>query len=252
MPIGNLSGLVRQVVLASFICCLQVSVGYSMDSFSEAVYKNDITGMEAFLDAPEPIPNIDVRGINGKTALMIAARAGEMDLVSELLERGANPNSVNVNGGTPLMFAAISGNYLIIDELLGWGADVNATGSNGWNALMVASAKGFSDTVKRLLDSGADVNAADVYLWTPLHRAAYENRLSAVEALLRHEDVEVDFQDDHGATPLHHAAVMGHQKVVEKLLEAGADPLLQDSYGRIASDYARGGGHETLAGRLDT
>ncbi len=85
-------------------------------------------------------------------------------------------------------------------------------------------------------------------------RTTFDHNLSAlaVEVLLDHEDVEVDFQDDHGATPLHHAAVMGHQKVVEKLLQAGADPLLQDSYGRIASDYARGGGHETLADRLDT
>ncbi|MCY4051342.1 MAG: ankyrin repeat domain-containing protein [Gammaproteobacteria bacterium] len=252
MPIDNVLSFIRQVGLALFIYCIHVSSGIGLDSFSEAVYKNDITGMEAFLDNPESIPNIDVRGINGKTALMIAARAGELDMVKELLQRGANPNSANINGGTPLMFAAISGNTLIIDELLSWDAKVNATGSNGWNALMVASAKGFSDTVKRLLDYGADINAADVYLWTPLHRAAYENRLSAVEVLLDHEDIEVDFQDDHGATPLHHAAVMGHQKVVEKLLEAGADPLLQDSYGRIASDYARGGGHESLAERLDT
>ncbi len=241
----------RKVVLALLVYCLQVANGYSSDSFSEAVYRNDVTGMESFLVASASIPNIDVRGANGKTALMIAARAGDVDLVMELLKRGADPNTVNVNGGTPLMFAAISGNDVIVEELLVRGATVNATGSNGWNALMVASAKGFPDTVKRLLDSGADINAADVYLWTPLHRAAYENRILTVEALLRHEGVEVDFQDDHGATPLHLAAVRGHQEVVQKLLEAGADPLLQDSHGRVAEDYARGGGHESLALHLD-
>ncbi len=247
----NASGFLRQTGLALLICCLPVSTTYSWDSFSEAVNKNDVSDMEAFLAETEPIPDIDVRGANGKTALMIAARAGETDLVVELLERGANPNSTNVNGGTPLMFAAISGNDLIVKELLGRGAEVNAMGSNGWNALMVASAKGFPDTVKMLLDSGADINAADVYLWTPLHRAAYENRVLTVKVLLRHEGIEVDFQDDHGATALHHAAVRGHREIVETLLEAGADPLVKDSHGRVASDYARGGGHESLAIQLD-
>ena len=252
MPIeNNRPGFTYRVVPALLVYCLQVASGYSSDSFSEAVYRNDVMGMEAFLATPEPVPNIDVRGVNGKTALMIAARAGDVDLVMELLKRGANPNTVNINGGTPLMFAAISGNDLIVEELLGRGAAVNATGSNGWNALMVASAKGFSDTVRKLLDSGADINAADVYLWTPLHRAAYENRMLTVEVLLGHEGIKVDFQDDHGATPLHLAAVRGHQEVVEKLLEAGADPLLQDSNGRVAADYARGGGHESLATHLD-
>lgn len=224
---------------------------FSQDSFSEAVYRSDVKDMEAFLEARELILDIDVRGANGKTALMIAARAGATALVMELLERGADPNSVNANGGTPLMFAAISGNSLIVEELLGRGAKVNAAGSNGWNALMVASAKGYPETVEMLLDSGADINAADVYLWTPLHRAVYENRESTVAVLVRHEGIDVDFQDDHGAAALHHAAVKGHQRIVEILLEAGADPLLQDSYGRIAADYARGGGHELLAARLD-
>lgn len=231
--------------------CLCAAKADAWDTFSEAVYKNDVADMEAFLHAPDPIPDIDVRGANGKTALMIVARSGEADLVMELLERGADPNSENINGGTPLMFAAMSGSIPVVRALLDHGADVSATGSNGWDALMVASAKGHGDAVQMLLDHGADVNSADVYRWTPLHRAAYENRVSVVGILIRQEGVEIDFQDDQGATALHHAAAGGYREIVDMLLVAGSDPARRDLSGRTAAAYAEGSGHERLAHRLE-
>jgi hypothetical protein len=53
-------------------------------------------------------------------------------------------------------------------------------------------------------------------------------------------------------TPLMAAAAAGHERVVELLLECGADPARRDPNGRTAAFYARSAGHHHLAERLDT
>lgn len=55
----------------------------------------------------------------------------------------------------------------------------------------------------------------------PLHYAAAEGDLAAVERLLAAEDVSA--VDDEGWTPLHFAAQAAAPDVIERLLDAGAD-----------------------------
>jgi len=54
-----------------------------------------------------------------------------------------------------------------------------------------------------------------------------------------------------GNTALHKAACYGHTRVVELLLEAGADPRAKDNYGKTPSDLARQNGHPELAAMLE-
>ena len=56
---------------------------------------------------------------------------------------------------------------------------------------------------------------------SPLHYAAVDGDLIAVERLLATEDVNLP--DNNGWTPLHMAASTGSSDVVERLLTAGAD-----------------------------
>src|SRR5215204_6219314 len=55
-----------------------------------------------------------------------------------------------------------------------------------------------------------------------------------------------------GITPLMAAAAAGYEAVVEVLLACGADAAKRDARGRRAAAYACGGGHASLAKRLDT
>ena len=214
------------------------------DTFENAVAKNNITGIETYLDKAT---DIDYRGTNGKTALMIAAREGNKDLVDLLIERGADINAKNINDGTPLMFAAINGNPEIISMLIDAGAEANATGTNGWGALMVAVAKGHHYSAQLLLDAGADVNSVDIYLWTPLMRAAAESRTSVVSILLEADDINIGQKDDHGATALHHAAGNGNMEIVKLLLLQGSNPDMIDDLGRTPADYAIEKDHREMA-----
>ena len=61
-------------------------------------------------------------------------------------------------------------------------------------------------------------------------------------------DVDVNARRGDGATALHQAAMAGDRKLVDALLDRGADPTLRDHvYGGTAAGWAHAGGQEELA-----
>ena len=77
---------------------------------------------------------------------------------------------------------------------------------------------------------------------TPLHKAALHNKIEAVAALISH-GADVNAREEDGYTPLMWASYYGYAKVVEALLDAGADKELKATSGRregkTALDLAR-------------
>jgi ankyrin repeat protein len=214
------------------------------NTFKDAVRSNNLAIINKLIETTD---DLDQRGTNGKTALMLAAKAGDNALVKKLLEAGADSNAVNINGGTPIMFAAMSGDIGTLNSLIDAGVNISARGSNGWSALMVSSSKGYAEATRMILNAGADVNTTDVYLWTPLHRAVYENEIAVIEVLLEQNSLDIHRQDEHGATALHHAAANGNAEIVEMLIAKGANPTTEDFTGRIPATYALNSGHQSLA-----
>ncbi|MEO7716643.1 MAG: ankyrin repeat domain-containing protein [Capsulimonas sp.] len=52
---------------------------------------------------------------------------------------------------------------------------------------------------------------------------------------------------DIGLTPLHNAAMRGHEAIVRRLLELGADRAIRDEFGGTARDWANNAGHTEIA-----
>ena len=77
---------------------------------------------------------------------------------------------------------------------------------------------------------------------TPLHIAAYNNKIEAVAALISH-GADVNAREEDGETPLMRASRWGRAKIVEALLDAGADKELKATSGpregKTALDVAR-------------
>ena len=123
---------------------------------------------------------------DGATALHWAARHGDADLVTALVNAGANVRGTTTFGAfTPLHLAAERGAAPIVKTLLTAGSPVDARTSTGATALMLASAAGDAAAIAALLDKGADVNAKETdRLQTPLMFAAAANRLDAVTLLI--------------------------------------------------------------------
>lgn len=76
--------------------------------------------------------NVNYFDCDGRTALHVASicvqtSETQFEIVSCLLENGANPNISDNDGITPLIGAAYEGNYAVCELCLEWDADVNAS-----------------------------------------------------------------------------------------------------------------------------
>ena len=122
----------------------------------------------------------------GWTPLLIAVAEGNEEVVSVLIEGGANVDAKNRLGRTPLMFASDYGFESIARMLLENGANVDETASdeNGGTALIAASCKGHEAIVKLLLDFGADRDIRSNRGKTAL-MCAEEREISEVAGLLK-------------------------------------------------------------------
>ncbi|KAF5630512.1 ankyrin 1 [Fusarium sp. NRRL 52700] len=160
------------------------------------------------------------------TPLVAAARAGYKDIVTALLDKGANVNYAAPNDITPLMSAVLGNQATIAKTFIDAGADMTAVGANKkWNATHFAY--DFPDCMKVLVEAGADINALGPD-GTPFYLAAYFNQTKVVELLLEHKpDLETKCPDgdftDAGYTPLLCAASCGYNELLRLLLENGAD-----------------------------
>ncbi len=165
-----------------------------------------------------------MENLGGYTALLFAARNGHGDVALALLRAGAEINGVAGNGTSPLVVATHSGHTELSLMLLREGADPDAMEA-GYNALHAAVLRGDLIVVDALLNHGAD---PDIRLEkaNPVQRASEDWVLKT--PLI-------------GATPYWIAASFREPAIMERLAEAGADPLLTngEQYRRLRDRESR-------------
>ncbi|TSE21328.1 ankyrin repeat domain-containing protein [Tepidimonas aquatica] len=127
--------------------------------------------------------NLEATNPAGENALMIAALRGHLDIVQQLLARGAQ---VNRPGWAPLHYAA-SGKtdqaLPITRLLLEHHAYIDAESPNGSTPLMMAALYGTSDVVDLLLAEGADVTLRNQQGLTALDFAQRSGRDHVVQRI---------------------------------------------------------------------
>lgn len=123
----------------------------------------------------------------GVTRLMSFAHAGRVDLLSDVLARGAVADVRDQQGTTPLMYAANRGARDAVLTLLDHGAAPDAVDNDGTTALMYAARGGHVQVVRALIDEGADTGATEAHGWTALRIATDEGH-DEVVAVLRDLD----------------------------------------------------------------
>jgi len=241
----------------------------------------------------------------GLTLLMTAATYGHERLIDLLLQRGAAIDHQTSNGWTALTHAAINGETAVVRRLLQAGADVAvrsssvATAAGGKTALEWAEEKGHAECVRTFeehaaaeaaareaaraaeaaaseaarvkaefyaarqaliagdepallawLEAGGQVNAMPSQRdLTLLMNAAHLGQERVVELLLQH-GAEIDMESSKGVTALMLATACGHARVVELLLQRGAQVDMQNSSGNTALKSAAQEGHERVVEML--
>jgi len=129
-----------------------------------AALAGDLEALRTALAEPSAVTAIEPE--SGDTALHVAARAGHLECVNQLLAAGAAVDAQNGLGWTALFCAAYNhasdcGYPLIIQRLIAAGADVNARIAFGLTPLMLAAGGGEAAVCKVLLEAGAAVKAVN-------------------------------------------------------------------------------------------
>jgi ankyrin repeat protein len=160
----------------------------------------------------------------GMTALMYAARQGQLDAVTALAEVGANLNEVDPEGCTAINIAIINAHFDVAARLAEKGADPNVGDASGMAALYAAvDMAHLAPYVNRPSPRpSGKLSAADLVNVLLKHGANPNQTLSA--PLLMRQHATGDTTLAAGATPLMRAAKAMDLDLIKALLNHGADP----------------------------
>ncbi|KAM3134056.1 hypothetical protein pb186bvf_013782, partial [Paramecium bursaria] len=142
-------------------------------------------------------------GQNGSQPIHLAAAYGHFHIVKFLKDQAkANINSIDKYGRTPLAMAARNGNLEILSYLLKNGADYRINDSSGNSPMHYAAAYGFAECLLELKKAGADQYFNNSSHLTPLGVALAKNHYSIVKEILNFPETDVNCKDDEGKTLL--------------------------------------------------
>ena len=117
---------------------------------------------------------------------------GDIDDLHKYVRAGGDINQISPNGWTLLIWASSFGNLQLVDQILEYGADPDLAGEDpviysGCNAIDVASSHNHLEVVKKLIAVGAKVFRVNpVNGWTPLMYATRNGHTEVMYELVKH------------------------------------------------------------------
>ncbi len=187
---------------------------------------------------------LDIIDSDNRTILYTPIKYGYIKILNLLLHF----NKINIGislidmvdkkGNIPLHYAINTKNIDVVKLLLKAGSDVNIVNNKGYNALHTAILTKSIKICKLILSTMIDINARINTGETALHLAC-TFQLEKVVALLIKKNIYLNIQDyDHELSALHYTVNFNNVKLTSMLLDAGADPNLQDYLGNTCLHYA--------------
>lgn len=198
-------------------------------SLFAALHSRDVAGAARQLAAGAD-PDAEQDGVS---ALTLAIRLGDADLVDLLLRSGASVRAPTA-GNPPLVEAVLAGSPQLVRRLIAAGAH---TGSLGEETVLSLAVVESPATVHELLNHGVDPRERRHDGWDPLMLAAWRGDLPCVHLLLEHGADPTATVGERMMDAATIAAVHGHAACRDTLSAAARQvrPDLGDLWDRIAA-----------------
>jgi uncharacterized protein len=191
----------------------------------------------------------------GYTGLLGVAASGAHNEILQLLINGLDPNIRDGHGRTPYLVAAHNGDIRAMEMLAKGGADVRAKDSRDYDAITILAVANRPEAMRAAIRLGGDPRAiTSPYRGTALIAAAHLGHHRVVEALIA-AGAPLDHVNNLGWTAVIEAIVLGdgganHRECLRLLLDAGADPNIADRQGRTPLALARAKDHAAMVAML--
>lgn len=127
----------------------------------------------------------------------------------------------------------------ILEQLKDYQIEPNTRIYKGRTLLHYAILGNNTSIIKALCSSGVNINLCDDNYNTPLHFAINQNSYVMVKELVQIEGIDLNALGEFDQTPLHRAVIMGNLKIIQLLIESGADVLMVDEKNSSPLDYAK-------------
>lgn len=184
--------------------------------------------------------DIDIRDSEGRTPLLTAIINQRSAVVKLLLDHGANTEVEDHSRERALDYTACRREAIeLVRLLLEGGADIEAKDPFGRRALHGAASFGGSEMTQFLLERGATINAEDCDGRIALHDGANRPFNRRTVQILLEKGADIEAKDNMRQTALHYAAkTLNNDETVKLLLENGADIEARDRKGWSALHLA--------------
>lgn len=167
--------------------------------------------------------DLEIRDDRGRTALLIASTRDRVEAARVLVAAGADPDALDDRHDTPWLVTGVTGSVAMAAVLLTADPDLTIRNRFGGLSHIPASERGHDDYV---------------------------------DFVLERTDIAVDHVNDLGWTALLEAVILGQgteswQRIVDSLVQHGADVSIADRDGITAEQHARRLGFDETADRLE-
>ncbi len=166
---------------------------------------------------------VNNRDSNNRTPLHYAAIENNPELISFLIDKGADPEAKDAEQHTPLHLAVIDNRTNAAAALIRSGAKLETCDDYQRTALILcARERGQTATAKVLIDAGADVDAVDKFGDTSLSLAVWRGKKDFINLLLT-EGAKIPEEGEKWQMLLYESASNGLASLFQKLIEKSSD-----------------------------